>query len=154
MVGYRFLRKDRLGRREQYILLCHWLARGLGTLPVDGWETDWELILPFKKCRKEDLGNYMLMSHISAPGKITKYMFLEAMLRHTQYEGRWSETARKASPRADHAWPIWRTSVMDFQRQWTKEGQLVSCIWTSARPLTRSHTSFFLCWCDINLKGG
>ena len=54
---------------------------------------------------------------------------------------RWSETASMASPRANHSWLIWWPSVKELWHWWTKEGQLMSSTWTSARPFTWSHTT-------------
>lgn len=37
-----------------------------------------------------------------------------------------------------HWWPF----IMVWQHWWTQEGQMMSSTWTSARPLTWSHTAF------------
>jgi len=54
---------------------------------------------------------------------------------------RWSETASTASSGEYCASPIWWPSVKKRWHQWTTVGQLRSSIWSSARPLTWSHTT-------------
>ena len=106
---------------------------------VDNWKKG-NITPIIKKGRKEDPGNFWLVTLTSLPGKIMEQTLLEALIRHIQNKGRLFLTNLVAS--------------FDGVMASMDKGKLMLSTWTYARPLTWSCTTSLSLNCrDMDLKG-